>query len=116
MKELGIMAGLVVVGCSEKPPSTASYEEILHCEMRVLVVANFTPSSSLAAPDRVSLQEKAAALSKSMLEKAASLKKSNADILADQRRILTEIQGRVQGPSADAEALKLMDEARSCGE
>lgn len=98
--------------CSAAQSSNARYHQLLDCEMTVLVVANFHPS--LANVDRAALRTKLADLSKSVLGEATSLKKTNADIAADQRRILTSLQQRGQGSAGEAEAQKMVEEAKSC--
>ena len=104
--------GLTLSSCSAAHSPTARYDELLKCEMAVLVVANFHPS--LGKEDRASLRAKLADLSKSVLSEAASLKKKNEEIASEQRRILTELQQRVQGSAGEAEAQKMVEEAKNC--
>ncbi|MEP7007419.1 MAG: hypothetical protein ABI810_15660 [Sphingomonas bacterium] len=107
-----LAAGLVFAGCSPKISAAERYNDLLQCEMRVLVVAKFHPS--LKDNERASMNEKLASLSQSVLASAASLGKTSAEIGADQQRMLKNLQGRVVGPSANSEADKIGDEAKSC--
>jgi hypothetical protein len=104
--------GLALSSCSAAHSPNARYDELLKCEMAVLVVVNFHPS--LGKDDRASLRAKLDGLSKSALSEAASIKKTNEEIATDQRRILTELQQRVQGSAGEAEAQKMVEEAKSC--
>ena len=113
MKAFGIVVALTLVGCSNGHAAADRYGELLNCEMRTIVVTSV--STSLNDTERAQLREKLESLSKSVLTEAASLKKTTADLAEDQKRILKEIQGRMQGESADAEARKLLDEAKTCG-
>lgn len=112
MKALATAAAFILASCSDGYASEDRYEELLGCEMRVLVVASFV--NSLSNAERTLLHEKLESLSKSVLSEAASLKKSTANIAEDQKRILRDVQGRVQGASADTEARKLVNEAKTC--
>lgn len=112
MTKSWITACLLLTGCSAPPVPDAEYQAVLDCEMRVLVVANFVPSLSDA--ERASMRGKLAGLSREMLARAATLGKSTAEIAADQQQRLQELQRRMQGPAADAEANRLIVEARRC--
>ncbi len=113
MKVAHLLAvGLALSSCSAAPSPDARYDELLKCEMVVLVVANFHPS--LGKEDRAALRTKLADLSKSVLSEAASLKKTTQEVGADQRRILESLQGRMQSPTADAEAEGMVRQAKTC--
>lgn len=104
--------GLVLASCSPTVSAAERYDQLLQCEMRVLVVAKFHPS--LKESERVLMNEKLASLSKALLASAASIKKSTLEISADQQSILKNLQGRVLGPSAGSEADKMVEEAKNC--
>lgn len=104
--------GFALSGCSTARFPTLKYDELLKCEMVVLVVTNFHPS--MAKKDRASFRAKLSDLSKSVLAEAASLKKTNEQIATDQRRVLTALQQRVQGSAGEAEAAKIVEEANDC--
>ena len=102
----------VLSSCSTAHSPTLNYDELLNCEMAVLVVANFHPS--MAEKDCASLRAKLSDMSKSFLAEATSLKRTNAEIATDQRRVLTALQQRVQSPAGEIEAEKIVEEAKNC--
>ena len=112
MKLRCLAAGLLLASCAEAPSAAADYDAVVRCEMVVLVVANFHPS--INEQDRASLRAKSAELSKLLLQKAQALGKSTGEIAADQQHVLKSLQARVQGRAGEAEARRMVREAKSC--